>query len=58
MISSMYTAEVHGCVTRIIATCLVTYGERLPHTEHHFLAEDVLDGPIAAVRYVGTSGGN
>lgn len=31
------------------ATCLA-YGERLPHTEHHFLAEAVVDGPIAAVR--------
>jgi len=38
------------CVTCIIAKYLVAYGERLPHTEHHFLAEAVLDGPIAAVR--------
>ena len=34
------------------------YGDKFPQTEHHFLAEAVLDGPIAAVRYVGTSGGN
>ncbi len=50
MKSSMYTTDMHGCVTCIIATYLVAYGERLPHTEHHFLAEAVLDGPIAAVR--------
>ncbi len=35
------------CIT---ATCRVAYGDRLPHTEHHFLAEAVVDGPIAAVR--------
>ena len=50
MKSSMYTTDMHGCVTCIIAKYLVAYGERLPHTEHHFLAEAVLDGPIAAVR--------
>ena len=34
------------------------YGERFPHTEHHFLADAILEGPTAAVRYVGTSGGS
>ncbi len=45
-----YTAEMLNHVKCITATSLVAYGDKLPHTEHHFLAEAVLDGPIAAVR--------
>ena len=49
MTTSIYTTEMLNGVKCVTATCLA-YGERLPHTEHHFLAEAVVDGPIAAVR--------
>lgn len=49
-----------GTTKGVVTTTKVnsTYGEKLPHTEHHFLVEAVLEGPTAAVRYDGTSGGS
>lgn len=52
--SQLAAARHQACTPQrcpiVLHAYLLAYGERLPHTEHHFLAEAVLDGPTAAVR--------